>query len=101
MWATTWWNSAPVYKTEAELAALVEHVDFSHTRDKRIHLAFNLMRSGNRYSRTALACQVLEPLNTTLAYTGNLHGVTCVACREYANNPPPPVVMMPYSPVED
>src|SRR5262245_59872087 len=80
---TTWWNSKPVYKTAKQLAALLEHVDFSHTKDKRLHLAINLMRSGNRYSRTALACEVLEPLDTTRAYTGNFHAVTCVACRDW------------------
>jgi hypothetical protein len=79
---TTWWESAPVYKTDAELAALLEHVDFSHTADKRLHYAINLMRSGNRYSRTALACHPLDRLDTTRAYTGHFADVTCVACRE-------------------
>jgi hypothetical protein len=83
IWQTTWWNSAPVYKTDEELAALLEHVDFTHTPDKRLHYAMNLMRSGNRYSRTALACQPLDPLDTTRAYTGHFHGVTCVACRDW------------------
>jgi hypothetical protein len=93
IWATTWWNSPPVYKTPRELQALVEHVDFSQTQDKRLHLAINLLRSGDRYSRTALACQILEPLNAKLAYTGHFDQVTCVACRDYAASPPPMVIM--------